>query len=127
MFLHTGALLLQQPLFNNAPISVEASIYTTYLYAIRNKLSYEVTTQLLDLMRIHFPSPNFYPRSLHLLRKHLNVMSLLKCLQFCSECYTEVPEGEKHCSMGACRCTTLSYYVVLPFEEHIASLFCGKL
>lgn len=90
--------LLQQPLYTNAPLSTEASMYTTHLYAIKNKLSYEATAQLLDLLRIHFPSPNFYPSSLHVLRKHLSVMSSLSVTQFCSNCRKEVPQQQKRCS-----------------------------
>ena len=52
---------LQSPLYDGAPLSTEESLYSTYLYTINNKLSYQATAQLLNLMRVHFPSPTKLP------------------------------------------------------------------
>ncbi len=49
-----------KPLFKNAPLTLEESIFSTYVYSIRNKLSYQATSQLLQLMQLHFPKPNQY-------------------------------------------------------------------
>ena len=40
----------QQPLYENAPITLEESIYSTYLFSVKNKLSYNATSQLVQLM-----------------------------------------------------------------------------
>ena len=75
---NSDAKNLQRPLYDNSPISIEASMYSTYLYAIKNKLSYQATTELLALMRIHFPSPNHFPPSFHLLKKYLTATTPIK-------------------------------------------------
>jgi len=121
----SGSSLLQNPLYDGAPLSTEESMYTTYLYAIKNKLSYQATNQLLDLMRIHFPSPNFYPQSFHTLKKHLAGKTTLKMRQFCSGCLDEIPQKQKHCGKRACKHSGLSFYAILPFEEHLGNIFSG--
>ena len=123
---YTGSTAgLQSPLYDGAPLSTEESLYATYLYAINNKLSYQATAQLLDLMRVHFPSPNFYPQSFHTLKKHLGGMTTPKIRHFCSGCLDELHQGQKRCSKRACKHSGLSYYAVLPFEEHLRNLFAG--
>ena len=57
----------QHLLYNNAPVTLEESIVSTYLFSIKNKLSYQATSQLTELLRLHLPQPNRYPHSLHLL------------------------------------------------------------
>ena len=114
---------IQQPLYTDATISLEESTYTTYHFAIKNKLSYQATSQLLELMRIHLPAPNLYPSSLHALKKHLFVMKNLEITHFCSTCLDEIPLIQKHCN--SCVDSGLSYYALLPFEDHIADLYAG--
>lgn len=117
---------LWKPLYDNAPISVKESVYATYLYVIKNKLSYQATSQLLDLLQIHIPSPNKYPQSFHALRKCIEGSPTLKVTHFCSNCFKEVPE-QKSCSSPACRGFTPSHYALLPFEEQLQDIFTGIL
>ena len=116
---------MKKPLYNGAPLTTEESMYTTYLYAIRNKLSYQATSQLLDLMRVHFPSPNSYPTSFYALKKHISGMATLTLKKFCSTCLDEVPKEYKHCSKKDCKYSSLCYYAVPPFQEHLESIFAG--
>ena len=117
---------LQQPLFDNAPISVEESIYTTYFYAVKNKLSYEATAQLLELLRIHFPLPNLYPRSSYLLKKHLATMKKPNITHFCSACLSKIPQDQKHCHNISCVDAVISHYALLPFENQLAEIYAGN-
>ena len=123
-YTHPGSKV-KKPLYDGAPLTTEESMYTTtYLYAIRNKLSYQATSQLLDLMRIHFPSPNSYPTSFYALKKHISGMATLTLKRFCSTCLDEVPKEYKHCSKD-CKYSSLCYYAVPPFQEHLESIFAG--
>ena len=118
---------LNFPLYMNAPLSTEASWYAIYQYAISNKLSYQATTQLLELIRIHCPTPNSCPKSLYLLKKHLSNMENCSISQYCSRCMGEVLTGQKCCSKTYCRKSgsQLCYFAVLPFEEHLKDMFTG--
>ena len=115
------------PLYAGAPLSMEASWYAIYQYAVSNKLSYQATTQLLELIRIHCPSPNLCPKSLYLLKKHLSNMKNCTSLQYCSHCMGDVPTCQKYCSKRDCKKSgaQLCYLSILPFEEHIKDLFSG--
>ena len=101
----------------------------TYLFVIKNNLSYNATTGLLDLIKLHLPSQNFYPSSIHYLRRHIHAASapmpnsLIK--QYCSNCLEEVPRTQKSCDKDGCQGSSLSYYAVLPFEEHLKHIFSG--
>ena len=104
----------------------EESVLATYMYAIRNKLSYQATSQLLELMKIHQPSPNSFPRSFYKLKKHLSGVASLELRRFCSSCLDEILEGRKQCGKRQCKQSTPSYYAVLPFQEHLECIFEGK-
>ena len=123
MYIHAGS----QPLYNGAPLTTEESVYATYQYAIRNKLSYQATAQLLDLIGVHLPSPNSYPSSFYALKRHVSRMTTLALKKFCSTCLAEVPKEHKHCCQRECKVkhSSLCYYAVLPFQEHLESIFAG--
>ena len=114
--------LMRNPLYSSAPLTTEESMYATYQYAIRNKLSYQATSQLLELIRIHLPSPNCYPRSFYALKKYLSGMATLT---LCSTCLEEVPKEYKHCHKRECKHSSLCYYAVLPFQDNLESIVSG--
>ena len=120
---------LKTPLYDGASVTAEESMLATYTYAIRNKLSYQATSQLLELMKIHLPSPNSFPRSFYKLKKHLSGVATLKLRKFCSSCLDEIPEGQKQCVKRPCKVSgklsSVSCYAALPFEEHIEYIFEG--
>ena len=122
---YTSRFKNEKPLYNSAPLTTEESMYATYLYAIRNKLSYQATSQLLDLMRIRFPSPNSYPTGFYALKKYISGMATLTLKKFCSTCLDEVPKEYKYCSKKDCKYFSLCYYAVLLFQEHLESIFAG--
>ena len=124
--LTTGSFSLQRPLYAGAPLSTEESLLTTYLYAIRNKLSYEAIAQLIKLIELHITSPNSFPRSVYTLKKYLSNMATQKIQKFCSFCFKEVPNDCKQCSRRACKQIALSYYAILPIEDHLKEIFRGN-
>ena len=101
--------------------------YATYMYAVKNKLSYQATSELLHLMRIHLPSPNSFPKSFFTLKKHLSAMTALKLRRFCSKCLEELSSEQKQCNKRNCRHSSICYYAVLPFQEHLKHIYSGKL
>ncbi len=117
----------RQPLFMNSPLTLEESIFSTYIFSVRNKLSYQATTQLLQLMQIHFPKPNEYPPSLHKLDKHFKTMKQLQFTKFCQSCMAKLPQEEKHCKRMACGKTSESNFALLPFENELADICSGKV
>ena len=80
------------PLYNNAPDKLEESIVSTYLFSLKNKLSYQATTQLIELLWLHLPQPNQYPHRLHLLRKHFTTMKNFEITKFFSSCMAKLSQ-----------------------------------
>jgi len=52
-------------------------------------------------------------------------MTTPKIRHFCSGYLDELYHSQKRCSKRACKHSDLSYYAVLPFEEHLGNLFRG--
>ena len=107
-------------------LSTEASMYATYQYAIKNKLSYEATSELIKLIRIHCPAQNSCPTSLYKLKKQFSNSSVACIEQYCSNCLDKVPSTKKQCPKRECKYHELCYYCVLPFEEHVKEIFSGQ-
>ena len=124
--MYAGSPSPQLPLYAGAPLSTEESLFSTCLYAIRNKLSYQATAQLIELIQLHIPSPNSFPRSVHMLKKHLSGMATQKIQKFCSLCFEEIPDNCKQCSRRTCKQSTPSHYAVLPIEDHLKQIFEGN-
>lgn len=128
-FYSIGLTFPQAPLYVDAPLTTGESMLMTYLFVMKNNLSYNATTGLLDLIKLHLPSQNFYPNSIHYLRRHIHAasgaMSSSFIKQYCSNCLEGVPETQKSCDKDGCQSSSLSYYALLPFEEHLKHIFSG--
>ena len=113
-------------LYDSAPLSISESMYATYLYSVKNKLSYHATNELLELIRLHLPSPNLYPQSLHSLKRQLGLLDTVDNFQqFCSSCMEEISQQGKYCV--TCGCQTLSHFISLPFDKHLQEMFSGNI
>ena len=87
------------PLFTGAGISVEASFCSILQYAIVNHLSFHALSQLIELIRIHLPTPNECASSIHSLKKHFRELqgSTIE-VQFCSFCSDKLEDSAKRCA-----------------------------
>ena len=121
-------ILFSEPLYPGAPLSTRASMLAINQFAVNNRLSYRITAQLLELLKIHLPSPNALPNTLYKLQK---IFTGVKCKvqHFCSVCLQEVPSESNTCPKRTCikRHSQLCYFTVLPFEEHLQQMFTGIL
>ncbi len=115
-----------QPLYKDAMITLEESVYSTYLYVAKNKLSYKATEQLLELLRLHLPQPNIFPFSFHALKKHFDSMNNMKVTKFCSTCSKTIDKELTKCPNSVCTSSTPSHFALLPFEDQLAEIFSGS-
>ena len=131
-FFHIWQKLIQAPLLDYKALSVmvhssarrrvcmlHICMLSIISSRIRQQLSY------LIWWGYTFHPLTFYPQSLHTPKKHLGGMITPKIRHFCSGCLDELHQGQKCCSKRACKHSGLSYYAVLPFEEHLGNLFAG--
>ena len=102
-------------------------MYLTYQYAIKAKLSYQMTSHLINLIRVHCPAENTFPSSLHKLKKHFSFKTVPSTKQYCSGCLDEILLPAKRCQKRRCKHCDTCYFCVLPFEEHISEMYSGWL
>ena len=57
------------PLYEDAPLSVAASLQAIMGFSLGNHLSYSAMDQLLDLLKLHVPSTCGLPKSLNRLKR----------------------------------------------------------
>ena len=75
------------PLYSNAPINMAVSCLLIMTYAICHSLTGEAIAALLQLIRIHCPSPNKISKSLYHFRKYFQHITVpVKFYHFCSKC-----------------------------------------
>ena len=78
-------------LYKEASITTAASNVLLMKYAMKHKFSWEAITDLLQIVKLHCPSPNNVPSSLFYFKKHFKDLQYpIKHLYFCSTCLSEV-------------------------------------
>ena len=114
------------PLYQGAPISVKASWLAANYFAVSNNLSDSATKQLLDLIAILCPETNLFAKSTFQLRNKL------KCdetdiFMYCSKCMNKIVKSN-NCVNFECKKVKakVCYLAVLPFEQHLCTIFTGK-
>lgn len=115
--------------FQNCPLTVTSSLLLIKKYQMRHKLTQEALSDLLQLMRLHFPTPNLLPSSLYLFNKQLPVLANpLEYTYFCSRCLQELPsKDESTCSNSACGYSlsgpgAISSFIEVPLEPQLVTL-----
>ena len=119
----------QTVLFQNCPLTVTSSLLLIKKYQMRHNLTQEALSDLLQLMRLHFPTPNLLPRSLYLFNKQLPLLrDLLEFNYFCSRCLQEVSnKDESICTNSSCGCSlsgpgAISSFIEVPLEPQLSTL-----
>ena len=119
----------QAMVFQNCPLTVTSSLLLIKKYQMRHKLTQEALSDLLQLMRLHFPTPNLLPSSLYLFNKELPVLgNPLEYTYFCSRCLQELPsKDESTCSNSACGYSlsgpgAISSFIEVPLEPQLVTL-----
>ncbi len=75
------------PIYANAPVTVAVSCLLILTYAMRYSLTGEAIADLLQLIRVHCPSPNQIRSSLYHFRQYFQKMKLpVKFHLFCTKC-----------------------------------------
>ena len=78
-------------LFFNCPLSADASYVLTTKFKLRHNLTDQALSDLLDLLKLHCPSPNLCLPSLYLFNKQFECLKYpLKFHYYCCKCLQEV-------------------------------------
>ena len=121
-------------IFQNCPLTVTSSLLLIKKYQMRHKLTQEALSDLLQLMRLHFPTPNLLPSSLYLFNKQLPLLGQpLEYTYFCSRCLQELSsKDESVCSNSSCGYSlsgarAISSFIEVPLEPQLLTLLQSTL
>ena len=92
-----------RPLYDGAPLTVSASGILIMQYKMRHKLTSESVADLLELLRLHCPTPNYcIPSMYHFKKQFRSLAHPIQFHYFCSNCLQSVDELLKVCSNPLC-------------------------
>ena len=115
-------------LYKDASITKAASSVLMMKYAMKHKLSWEALADLLQIVKLHCPSPNNVPSTLFHFKKHFKDMQYpLQHHYFCSTCLCEVSEnakfcGNQECSFSSKELSSLSSFIEVPIDLQMKSI-----
>lgn len=125
----------QELLYMEASITTAASSVLMMKYVMKHKLSWEALADLLQIVKLHCPSPNNVPSTLFHFKKHFKDLQYpVQHHYFCSTCLSEVSENAKVCGNQECSCSSkestgssLSSFIEVPIDLQLKSILERKL
>ena len=119
-------------LYKEALITTSASSVLIMKYAMKHKLSREALADLLQIVKLHCPSPNNIPSSLfHFKKQFKDFQYPIKYHYFCNACLSEVPKNVEFCTNQDCSYSfteaySLSSFIELPVGLQLKSILERK-
>lgn len=119
------------PLYDGAPLTLSSSNVLIMQYKMRHKLTDESLDDLLQLLRLHCPTPNHCLPSIYYFKKHFRDLECpMQFHYFCSSCYQEIcePQSSQRCPNHLC-CSDLtkpgakSSFIQIPIQPQLQTLF----
>ncbi len=114
--------------FNDCPLTVATSTLLIKKFQMRHGLTNEGLGDLLQLIRLHFPSPNRFPTSLYHFNKEIPVLrEPLEFNYYCSSCLQEIDKNESRCPNGSCQKSltakgAISSFIEVPLEPQLITV-----
>ena len=115
-------------LYKEAMIKTSASSVLIMKYAMKHKLTREAIADLLQIVKLHCPSPNNIPSSLfHFKKQFKDFQYPIKYHYFCNTCLSEVPKSGEFCTNHDCNhsfaeTNSLSSFIELPIGLQLKTI-----
>ena len=123
----------EESVFQGCPLSKSSSNLLVLKYKIRHNLTLQATSDLLDLLQLHCPSPNSIPSSLHCFNMQFPTLCYKTTLHyFCSSCLQLVPNKQTStcpntsCGKSLRAFRALSSFIELSLDDQIKNLMERK-
>ena len=117
-------------LFPQCPLSLDASVLLIKKFQMRHQL----TQVALQLMKLHFPTPNICPSSLYLFNKKLPALKdPSQHIYFCSTCLQQLPNQDVRicpnveCGNPLTERGAVSSFIEVPLEPQLLTLLQSML
>ena len=118
-----------EPLYKDAVITTAASNVVIMKYAIKHNLTMDALADLLQLVKLHCPSPNNVPSSLYYFKKHFQELQYpVTYHYFCNACLMEISKNSEVCSNQECSAEikSLSSFIELPVGLQLKTILSRK-
>ncbi|CAG5075212.1 Protein of unknown function, partial [Cotesia congregata] len=113
---------LNSPLYNGSPITIGESILSLLMLVIRHKISHVLLTDIIKIISLHCPIPNFFPRTLYKFRKFFSEFGLpIRRHYFCSICFSKLENSTSN--IEKCKDAKQCYFIELPLIAQLLRLF----
>lgn len=121
------------PLYSGAPLTLCSSNLLIMQYKMRHKLTDESLADLLQLLKLHLPTPNRCLPSVYYFKRHFRDLACsVKFHYFCSSCSQAINEPSSNvCSNQLC-CSDLtqpgarSSFIQKPIQPQLQTFFCRE-
>lgn len=117
-----------QPLFADCPLTVATSGVLSMQFKLRHNLTEQALSDLLQLLKLHCPSPNQCVPSAYVFNKQFECLKYpIKFHYYCSRCLQEVEYSSSvcpnlPCSQNLCSLRSKSSFIEIPVEQQLKSL-----
>lgn len=114
----------EEPLFSGCPLTVTTSSVLLMQYKMRYGISDQALGDLLQLLSLHFPSPNHCISSLYLFKKQFEALKVtFKLHYFCNGCLEEFDDTAAVCPNTSCgkqiSAKNKSSFIEVPLEQQL--------
>ena len=90
-------------LYDRSQLTVSASSVLVLQFKMKHKLTQEALGDLLELLKLHCPSPNKCFQSVYLFTKQFHELKLPVTFHyFCSSCLRIVKDNDRNCQNTSC-------------------------
>ena len=121
-------------LYSDSLISQSSSSLLIKQYSIRHSLTQAALADLLQLLRLHCPTPNLLPSSLYSFEKQFRSMQYPVTLHYyCSDCLQQLHDCQElecpnvSCGKDLTTARTISSFIEVPLEQQVATIFERKI
>jgi len=119
-------------LYEGAPLTSPASNIMIMQFKMRHNLTDRSLEDLLHLLKIHCPKPNYVPNSIYHFKKFFRESRYeIKYHYYCSRCLQSVDLFDSFCVNSLCKInlqevSTRYSFIEIPIESQLAVLFARK-
>ena len=112
---------------------MSASAVLIKKYQMRHNISQEALNDLLQLMKLHFPSQNNLPGTVYLFNKQLPVLNdPLDFTYFCSKCFHTIADKDNTITCVSCNNSLseqggVSSFIEVPLESQLITILQSTL
>ena len=117
-------------IYDGSSLTVEGSLALLMQYKVRHNITYTALGDLLKLLKLHCPIPNYIPATVYQFKKHFNQLGHSTVMHhYCSYCLGNVDTPElkncinPHCKADLSSSGSISSFIEVPLDVQLKTFF----